>query len=135
MYKRQALVNNAQREHQEFMVGVLAVAQENGQVIQALGQDGTAVFPADDAFTPLWRQLAGQRAVLTFSSHAAADVTAQAQWQTTHGAWALTLQTPAGRVDTRLRLPGDVYKRQCRCRAPAAAAARCARPSAPALGS
>ena len=101
-----ALVNNAQREHQEFMAGVQAVAQENGQVIQALGQDGTAVFPADDAFAPLWRQLAGQRAVLTFSSHAAADVTAQAQWQTSHGAWALTLQTAAGRLGTRLRMPG-----------------------------
>jgi murE/murF fusion protein len=49
-----ALVNNAQREHQEFMASVQAVAQENGQVIQAWA-GGTAVFPADDAFAPLWR--------------------------------------------------------------------------------
>jgi UDP-N-acetylmuramoyl-tripeptide--D-alanyl-D-alanine ligase len=101
-----ALVNNAQREHQEFMDGVQAVAQENGQVIRALGQEGTAVFPADDAFAPLWRELAGRRAVLSFSGRGAADVTAQAQWQTTDSAWALTLQTPVGRVDTRLRMPG-----------------------------
>jgi UDP-N-acetylmuramoyl-tripeptide--D-alanyl-D-alanine ligase len=32
-------------------------------VIEALPADGTAVFPADDAFTPLWRQLAGARRV------------------------------------------------------------------------
>ena len=54
-----ALVNNAQREHQEFMASVEAVARENGAVIAALRPDGIAVFPADDAYTPLWRELAG----------------------------------------------------------------------------
>jgi len=43
-----ALVNNAQREHQEFMASVEAVAHENGAVIAALGASGVAVFPADD---------------------------------------------------------------------------------------
>jgi UDP-N-acetylmuramoyl-tripeptide--D-alanyl-D-alanine ligase len=61
-----ALVNNAQREHQEFMQSVRAVAQENGAVLQSLASDGVAVFPADDEHTPLWRELAGQRPVLTF---------------------------------------------------------------------
>jgi UDP-N-acetylmuramoyl-tripeptide--D-alanyl-D-alanine ligase len=50
-----ALVNNAQREHQEFMASVEAVARENGAVIEALAAGGTAVFPADETFTPLWR--------------------------------------------------------------------------------
>ena len=57
-----ALVNNAQREHQEFMATVEAVARENGSVIDALGTSGTAVFPAGDAFTPLWQEMAGHRA-------------------------------------------------------------------------
>ena len=61
-----ALVNNAQREHQEFMHTVEAVARENGAVLAALGEDGVAVFPGDDAYTPLWRGLAGERAVITF---------------------------------------------------------------------
>ena len=64
-----ALVNNAQREHQEFMASVEAVAQENGSVIRALPATGVAVFPADDIYTPLWRSYArtgGQRRVLTF---------------------------------------------------------------------
>lgn len=39
------LVNNAQREHQEFMQTVLAVAEENGTVIRSLPENGTAVFP------------------------------------------------------------------------------------------
>jgi UDP-N-acetylmuramoyl-tripeptide--D-alanyl-D-alanine ligase len=49
-------------------------ARENGAVIEALPADGTAVFPADDDFTPLWRQLAGARRVLTFARRPA-DVT------------------------------------------------------------
>jgi UDP-N-acetylmuramyl pentapeptide synthase len=44
-----AIVNNAQREHQEFMATVEAVALENGQAIAALPADGVAVYPADDA--------------------------------------------------------------------------------------
>lgn len=40
------LVNNAQREHQEFMQSVEAVARENGTVVQFLPESGIAVFPA-----------------------------------------------------------------------------------------
>jgi UDP-N-acetylmuramoyl-tripeptide--D-alanyl-D-alanine ligase len=49
-----ALVNNAQREHLEFMATVDAVARENGAVIESLQADGIAVFPADDDYTPVW---------------------------------------------------------------------------------
>ncbi len=73
-----ALVNNAQREHQEFMQTVEAVAIENGAVIQSLPADGVAVFPADDTYTAIWEEFAGQRKTLTFGlvSHSAqkADV-------------------------------------------------------------
>jgi UDP-N-acetylmuramoyl-tripeptide--D-alanyl-D-alanine ligase len=69
-----ALVNNAQREHQEFMESVEAVAKENGAVILSLPPDGVAVFPADDEFTPLWHGYAGQRKVMTFGLAGGADV-------------------------------------------------------------
>ena len=62
-----ALVNNAQREHLEFMQTVEAVAQENGTVISALPATGTAVFPADDDYTAIWQALSGSRAVSTFA--------------------------------------------------------------------
>jgi UDP-N-acetylmuramoyl-tripeptide--D-alanyl-D-alanine ligase len=71
------LVNNAQREHQEFMQTVQAVAEENGSVLRSLPADGTAVFPADDIYTELWRSMAvesGQRKVLTFGLSKTADV-------------------------------------------------------------
>ena len=68
------LVNNAQREHQEFMATVEAVARENGAVIRHLPADGVAVFPAGDPFTPLWREEAGNRRVVTFGLVPDADV-------------------------------------------------------------
>ena len=62
-----ALVNNAQREHQEFMHSVAATARENGEAIVALPSDGVAVFPGDDAeHAPIWRSLAGKRQCIEF---------------------------------------------------------------------
>ncbi len=99
-----ALVNNAQREHQEFMAGVEAVARENGAVIEALGPTGTAVFPSDDAQTPLWQRLAGTRPTLSFSLEGPSDLMAEAVWSRDH--WAVVLHTPAGATAIRLRVAG-----------------------------
>jgi UDP-N-acetylmuramoyl-tripeptide--D-alanyl-D-alanine ligase len=99
-----ALVNNAQREHQEFMAGVEAVARENGAVIEALGPAGVAVFPADDDHAPLWQQLAGTRPTLTFALQGAADVTCDAAWSGDH--WAVSLRTPAGAAALALQAAG-----------------------------
>lgn len=101
-----ALVNNAQREHQEFMGTVEAVARENGAVIAALRSGGTAVFPSDDDYTAVWRELAQGRPVLTFSdTDPAAEVRALfAEW--TDGAWALRFTSPAGEQTCRLRIAG-----------------------------
>ncbi|WP_240636050.1 UDP-N-acetylmuramoyl-tripeptide--D-alanyl-D-alanine ligase [Caldimonas tepidiphila] len=103
-----ALVNNAQREHQEFMASVEAVARENGAVIEALPADGIAVFPADDDYAPLWRELAGRRAVLRFALDGAADVTGEGRWtvDAAGGHWAVTLRTPQGVAETVLRIAG-----------------------------
>ncbi|MEM8511419.1 UDP-N-acetylmuramoyl-tripeptide--D-alanyl-D-alanine ligase [Massilia sp. MP_M2] len=70
-----ALVNNAQREHQEFMHTVEAVARENGAVLQALGPHGVAVFPGDDVYTDLWRGMAACD-VITFGLNSTCDVRA-----------------------------------------------------------
>jgi UDP-N-acetylmuramoyl-tripeptide--D-alanyl-D-alanine ligase len=100
-----ALVNNAQREHQEFMGTVEAVARENGQVIAALGPDGVAVCPSDDTYTPLWLALAGTRRVITFSdTDASADVRATATWQGL--GWRMQLTTPVGEAELSLAIAG-----------------------------
>jgi UDP-N-acetylmuramoyl-tripeptide--D-alanyl-D-alanine ligase len=113
-----ALVNNAQREHQEFMVTVEAVARENGQVIEALGSTGCAVFPAEDACAPIWLELAGNRPHLSFALRGEADVTGDAVWMATH--WALELHTPAGTAPVALHMAGEHNVRN------ALAAAACA---------
>lgn len=99
-----ALVNNAQREHLEFMATVEAVARENGAVIAALPASGVAVFPADEMYTPLWRDLAGSRAVLTFAESGEADVTGSAQWL--GGAWRVLADTPQGELGFSLQVAG-----------------------------
>ena len=99
-----ALVNNAQREHQEFMASVEAVAQENGAVISSLPAQGVAVFPADDAYTGLWRELAGRRRSISFALDGPADVRAQAHWLGTH--WQVQTATPAGPLAFTLHVAG-----------------------------
>ncbi len=69
-----AVVNNAQREHQEFMHTVEAVAEENGSVFAALGHDGIAVYPGDDTYTSLWTGLANHCRSITFGLDASCNV-------------------------------------------------------------
>ena len=100
------LVNNAQREHQEFMGTVEAVARENGSVLSALPADGVAVFPAHDEYTALWRELSGSRRVWVFDDeYSDADVHAKdVSWQGAE--WHFTVVTPMGQVPVRLRIAG-----------------------------
>jgi len=103
-----ALVNNAQREHLEFMQTVQAVAQENGSVIGALSARGVAVFPADDDFTPLWADLAAPRRTARFALHAAAHANelgcGSATWA--EGAWAVHAQGMGQDFAFRLHIAG-----------------------------
>ncbi|HWH72920.1 MAG TPA: UDP-N-acetylmuramoyl-tripeptide--D-alanyl-D-alanine ligase [Methylibium sp.] len=101
-----ALVNNAQREHQEFMATVEAVARENGSVIAALGARGVAVFPAGEAFSPLWKSLAGARPCMTFGdADCGADIVlAGTEWQDGH--WQVRVETPCGPVAYPLHIAG-----------------------------
>ncbi len=100
-----ALVNNAQREHLEFMATVEAVARENGSVISSLAPDGVAVFPADDDHTPIWRQAAGMRRTLTFSLTAAADVRIE-KLQPQATGWHVVAATPQGTLEFTLQQAG-----------------------------
>jgi UDP-N-acetylmuramoyl-tripeptide--D-alanyl-D-alanine ligase len=118
-----ALVNNAQREHQEFMATVEAVARENGTGIEALGPTGTAVFPADDAHAPIWFGLAGRRPMLTFALQGTADVTGLAAWSDDR--WSVMLNTPAGAAALQLRVAGQHNVRNALAATACALAAGC----------
>ncbi|CAN7230723.1 UDP-N-acetylmuramoyl-tripeptide--D-alanyl-D-alanine ligase [Variovorax paradoxus] len=103
-----ALVNNAQREHLEFMATVEAVALENGAVFSFVPEDGTAVFPHGDEFAPLWNDMAhdgATRRCMTFGEHEDADISlVGAEWQ--QGAWQVRIRTPLGDFDAQLHIAG-----------------------------
>ncbi len=69
-----ALVNNAQREHQEFLRSVDDVAAENASLFDFLPWDGIAIVNADDPHAAYCRERAGGRRVITFGLDQPADV-------------------------------------------------------------
>jgi UDP-N-acetylmuramoyl-tripeptide--D-alanyl-D-alanine ligase len=69
-----ALINNAQREHQEFMETVDAVAHEHADAIASLPADGIAVFPADTPFSSDWRKKVNGRRFIDFALNGPAVV-------------------------------------------------------------
>lgn len=99
-----AVVNNAQREHQEFMASVEATAVENGQVIAHLPPEGVAVFPADDACAGIWRKFAGTRRVVDFARDAEAMLTATAS--PAAAGTDLSIASPEGVIELRLAMAG-----------------------------
>ena len=99
------LVNNAQREHQEFMQSVQAVAEENGAVLKALPAHGVAVFPASDPHQAVWRRIAAGQQMMDFGLPASAVHVLQATWADAQ--WQLRMQTPAGEFNTTLNVAGQ----------------------------
>jgi UDP-N-acetylmuramoyl-tripeptide--D-alanyl-D-alanine ligase len=99
-----AVVNNAQREHQEFLDSPEATARENGAVLTSLPPDGIAVFPADDPCAAIWRDLAGLRRVIDFAMSGPAAVTVH--HRAVAGGSEVRISTPSGPIDTKLALAG-----------------------------
>ena len=98
-----ALVNNAQREHLEFMGSVEEVAEENGSVYDALPADGIAIVNADDAHAARFRARAGKRRIVDFGLEKGA---VRARYALGPLSSELTLQTPQGETRAVLAIPG-----------------------------
>ena len=99
-----ALVNNAQREHLEFMGSVEEVAAENAAVYEALPESGVAIVNADDAHAALFRGRAGRRRVLDFGIDQPAAVTGGYRLKPLESG--IRLRTPAGATSATLAIPG-----------------------------
>lgn len=99
-----ALVNNAQREHQEFMRSVDDVAHEHAAAFAALPADGVAIVNADDAYAGYWRIVAGTRRVRDFGLDHPAAVSAVCRLGE-FGA-ELEVSAPEGRVKVALQVAG-----------------------------
>ena len=98
-----ALVNNAQREHLEFMQSVEAVASENASVFDALPADGIAVLNAEDAMAGVFREKAGGRKRIEFGIDAG-EVTGRYALKPLESE--IVVRTPSGEARTILAIPG-----------------------------
>jgi UDP-N-acetylmuramoyl-tripeptide--D-alanyl-D-alanine ligase len=97
-----AVVNNAQREHQEFMQSIAEVAAEHADLIRTLPAAGIAVLNADDAFVDVWRDAAHRKGVVIVEfalDHLAA---VRGRYAPMPAGGALDLATPAGDATVRL---------------------------------
>ncbi len=99
-----AVVTNAGPAHLEGFGDLEGVARAKGEVFARLGPDGLAVINADDAYAPLWRELAGHCQVIEFGLRANVPVTAE--WHGDATGSDVSLLTPQGGVDLHLTLPG-----------------------------
>jgi UDP-N-acetylmuramoyl-tripeptide--D-alanyl-D-alanine ligase len=106
-----AVINNAQREHQEFMKSIADVAAEHAAALNALPHDGVAAINADDDYAAFWREVVGRRnaggagiSVRDFGLLAPAAISARYRGE----AWGSTVEveTPAGATRFELRVPG-----------------------------
>jgi len=99
-----ALINNAQREHQEFMKGVAEVAREHGAVFAAMRPEGTGVINADDEFSGYWRGLLAGRRIRDFGLEKPAQVGGRHRF--THFGSEIDLRTPQGATRVELHVDG-----------------------------
>jgi len=102
-----ALINNAQREHQEFMTTVAAVAQEHSDAIRALPKDGIAVFPADSEFESVWHEVAAGRKVIDFVLQSGRSTLQAAVMGRLLNNGQVQVQTELGSVEVQLNTLGS----------------------------
>jgi UDP-N-acetylmuramoyl-tripeptide--D-alanyl-D-alanine ligase len=99
-----ALVNNAQREHLEFLRNVDTVAAENAAVFAALPADGVAVINADDPHAEVFRAAAGGRRRVQFGLDSRTDVSGGYVLKPL--ASEIVLRTAHGEASATLAIPG-----------------------------
>ena len=98
-----ALINNAMPVHLEGVGSLRGVAEAKGEIYEGLAASGTAILNAEDEFADYWRSLNPGRRQIAFGLNKG-DVTATA----TLGALSsdIVLNTPEGKLATRLAIPG-----------------------------
>jgi UDP-N-acetylmuramoyl-tripeptide--D-alanyl-D-alanine ligase len=116
-----ALINNAQREHQEFMKSVDEVAAEHAAVLRSLPDEGVAVLNRDDPYFEQWAGVAGARRILDFGT--AAGATVRATYRLAPAASELEIEFRGARVPVSLQAPGVHSVRNALAAAAAALAA------------
>ncbi len=101
------LITNAGTAHVGEFGGPEKIVEAKGEILEGLGEDGTAVLNLDDKAFPIWQARAGQHAVLTFSlDNAEADFHSSARHSDARGCPSFTLHGPDGDMAVQLNLLG-----------------------------
>ncbi len=102
-----AVITQCAPTHLEGFGDIDGVARAKGEIFEGLQNDGVAVINADDAYAPLWCEMAAPRRCLTFSLAGSADVMGTSQGAPRSPAEGqLQLKTPSGSTLVSLSLPG-----------------------------
>ncbi len=115
-----ALVNNAQAAHLAGLGSVEGVARAKGEIYGGLKADGIAVINADDAYAPLWRDLAAGKRMLEFGLDHPAAVSGS--YQLLPDGVELDIVVPQGKLHARLHAAGVHNVRNALAASAAAAA-------------
>lgn len=101
------LINNAGSAHVGEFGGPEKIVEAKGEILEGLGQGGTAVLNLDDKAFPIWQTRAGGHRVLSFSlGQAAADFRAGNFSTDPRGCPAFDLTCGTGQVRIQLNLLG-----------------------------
>ena len=117
-----AVLTSAMPAHLEGFGDIDTIAKTKGEIFAGLRAHGTSVINIDSEYAPLWRELAGDRRLLTFGLNNDAMVTARHIQRSVNGT-RFELQGPAGNAVIELHLLGLHNVRNALAAAAAAIAA------------
>lgn len=105
-----SILTNAGAAHLEGFGSIDGVARAKAEIIEGLGAGGVAVLNADDDYFPLWKQIAGNRRVISFGFADSSDVRAvdlQTGWSDDGFETRFVLHFNGRQQPVRLRLAGE----------------------------
>ncbi|MGE1084059.1 UDP-N-acetylmuramoyl-tripeptide--D-alanyl-D-alanine ligase [Pseudomonas shirazensis] len=101
------ILNNAGTAHVGEFGGPEKIVEAKGEILEGLGEGGTAVLNLDDKAFAIWHERAGDKRVLSFAlNNPQADFYASDIGRDARGCPAFTLHSAAGSVAVQLNLLG-----------------------------
>jgi len=120
-----AMINNIAAAHLEGFGDLCGVARAKGEIFAGLGPEGVALYNKDTKYTSKWQWRLTDKKVHTFSclNPTNADFSSSNVQLDENGCASFDLQTPVGRCEIALPIPGK--HNVCNAVAAAAAAIEC----------
>jgi UDP-N-acetylmuramoyl-tripeptide--D-alanyl-D-alanine ligase len=105
-----AVITNAGAAHIAGFISLDGVAKAKGEIIETLRSDGVAILNRDDDYFSYWKDIAGNRKIISFGLNADADVTASminTRIENNGFVTSFMLSCPQGEIAINLKLAGQ----------------------------